>query len=896
MIRSSQLRIPGATYRLQFHRTFTLTHARAILDYLHELGVTDVYASPLFQAGADSTHGYDVCCFDKLNSNIGTDQDFKAFTAARQEFELGLLLDMVPNHMGAALSNGWWLDVLEHGPSSRYAAFFDIDWQPPNPALHGKVLLPVLGDHYGNVLARGELKLTFATGKFWISYYERNFPVNTQTLPEPFASWTGRTAELPELESALASFNGIASDTHSFLALHRLIQKQHYRLAFWRVAAEEINYRRFFDVTELVSLRMDREEVFRAAHKVVFEWLERGAITGLRIDHPDGLRNPRQYFERLQSKQPVYVVAEKILSGDEHLPGDWPVHGPTGYDFLNQVNGLFVDAGAEAAMDDVYAGFVSAEASTANAPPDFHRLLTDGKKRILETSLASELNSLTRQLQAVAAASRAGIDFTFEQLKFALKELIAAFPVYRTYLTDTDAAPCAADRAVIESAVEKIRGTNAVDSGLLNFLESALTLELLSELDAEAAPLAREVLMRYQQLTGPVTAKGLEDTAFYNYHRLISLNEVGGEPARLGVSIAEFHRFNARMTASWPNTLLATATHDTKRGEDARARINVLSELPGEWADAVTRWKQLNADKLTRLNGTRAPDANDEYLLYQSLIGALPPNSSNLEALALFRDRAAAFMLKAIREAKANTSWLDPNPDYERAVDDFTRRVLTDNSNNLFLDDLRRFVQRIGFFGRINSLAQTVLKLTAPGVPDTYQGTELWDFSFVDPDNRRPVDFQLRRRLLAELRRLSDSAESKWRIPEIDDSGRAKLFVIWRTLHLRRRFSELFKLGAYVPLAASGTGTEHVISFARREGSSSAIAIVPRLVARLLQGEERLPVGEEAWADTELEIPKELAAKSYRNIFAGTSVEANESKLRVAEVLKEFPVAVLEST
>lgn len=921
-------RIPGATYRLQFNRDFTFQQAGEILEYLRELGVMDVYASPLFQAGPESTHGYDICCFGKINPNIGTEEDFERFNARRHELGLGLLLDMVPNHMGATLSNGWWFDVLENGPESKYASFFDIKWQPENPALKNKVLLPVLGDHYGKVLESGQLQLGWENEKFFIGYYERKFPLSASSIRQLANAGV-------EIQKILAEFNGRPGEPRSFDRLHRLIQQQHYRLAFWRVGSEEINYRRFFDVTELVSLRMELPEVFAASHKFVFDWLKAGKITGLRIDHPDGLRDPKQYFERLQSRaaecagisqglkfeEPLYIAAEKILSGDEALPHDWPVDGTTGYDFLNRLNGLFVNRANEPAFDQIYEEVLAGKLESSPAAPqgsitdskpelsrgnpksgshDFRSLRQRSKKQILETSLISELDSLTHRLQAVAMNTRTGMDFTFGQLKSALKELIAAFPVYRTYLTAQTTQPSPADRIVIEKAVaEAWSEASGLEPGIFEFLGKLLTLELLPEWDASAAELAREFVLRFQQLTGPVMAKGLEDTAFYNYNRLISLNEVGGEPDRFGCSVEEFHNANVTVAARWPHTLLATATHDTKRGEDARARINVLSELPDEWRQAVSRWSQWNANKKTSLNGVSAPTLNDEYLWYQSLVGALLTEAGGTDGWADFRKRAGAFLLKAIREAKANTSWLQPNIAYETAVQEFTERVLAGNSENLFLDDLHAFTRRIAFFGRFNSLAQTLLKITSPGVPDFYQGAELWDLSFVDPDNRRPVDFELRRQLLTELKRDFEISPPQFAAQLLErDSESAKLFVIWRSLDLRKRWRGVFDKGAYTPLPAMGSRKDHVCAFGRAWEKNSVLTVVPRLVCGLVQGKEVLPMGLPVWGETFLPLPKAREGDGFRDIFTNEILRVeggNIPHLKLGNILRAFPVALLES-
>jgi len=886
-------KVPSATYRLQFNREFTLESATAILTYLRELGISDIYASPLFQAGPESTHGYDVCCFTAINASVGTEEQFGDFTRARKANGLGMVLDMVPNHMGAALSNGWWLDVLENGHESRYAAFFDIDWNPPNRSLRNKVLLPVLGDHYGKVLERGELQLKGNNGRISLAYFEHEFPIRKSTIPPKLAAAI-QAGDVAAVNALLRELNGQPDRPKSFDDLHHILDQQAYRLAFWRVGSEEINYRRFFDVTQLVGLRMEELEVFAATHEVVFRWLREGAITGLRIDHPDGLRDPREYFRRLQTGNaechgseggPLYVVAEKILSGDERLPKDWPVAGTTGYDFLNRLNGVFVDASNEARMTELYENFCSGQDSAVLT--DFPALVRRSKKQILELSLTSEWESLARRLHAVASVSRGGRDLTLKQCRSVLNEMIAAFPVYRTYLTKGDSAPGPQDLAVIRAAFDEARQQRSGPSAdVLGFLEGLLTLELLPSTDSAAQESAWEFILRFQQLTGPVMAKGLEDTAFYNFNRLISLNEVGGEPGRFGCSVDAFHEANRHAAEHWPHTLLATSTHDTKRGEDARARINILSELTDEWAEIALRWRKLNWRWKQRVGDQPAPSANDEYLLLQSLVGAFPEEECELDS---FRDRTKAFALKALREAKTNTNWLEPNIDYETAVEAFINAILSKSADNVFLLELREFAARVAFFGRVNSLSQTVLKLASPGVPDIYQGTELWDFSFVDPDNRRAVDFDLRQRLLGDLRQsFRDGAT----IPEVDASARAKLFVTWRALDLRQRARELFAQGSYVPLKGVGPLEGHVCAFARRHGRRSLIAVVPRLVAKLTAGREVPPLGD-LWQDTFLTLPGDLNLR-YRNVFTGEVLNA-EKALAISAVLRRFPVALLES-
>lgn len=764
-------RVPRTTYRLQFNRDFSFAQAEEILDYLKELGVSDCYASPLFRAGAESTHGYDICCFGEINPQLGGIEGFRKFSASARELGLGLLLDMVPNHMGSALTNLWWVDVLKHGRKSEYADFFDIDWDPATPGLRNKVLLPVLEDHYWNVLESGKLRVTEEKGEFVIAYHDHKFPIS------------------PDTKSSLKH-------------LHAVLQEQHYRLAYWRVGPHEINYRRFFDITELVSLRMEREEVFEATHRLAFDLIKAGSITGLRIDHPDGLWDPKQYFERVQKHGPVYVVAEKILTDEEPLPEDWPVDGTTGYDFLNRLNGIFVDRRNEATMTKIYEEF------TGCTEP-FDAIGYANKRKVLEASFQSEINSLAHGLKATPR----GQDFTLAELREAVTEMAAAFPVYRTYATE-QAEP---------------------DKRYAEFLPDMLLWD-------------RKLLRKFQQLTGPVMAKGVEDTAFYKYNRLLSLNEVGGNPGKFGVSVDEFHDYNLKKQKHWPHSMLATATHDTKRGEDLRARLNVLSEMPEEWQETVQRWHAMNQ-----------PAPNEEYLIFQTLLGAWNGPEKDLP------ERVCGFMTKAMREAKTHSSWTDPNVEYEKATLAFVRRLL--DPANPWLKDFEAFQARVAFFGVYNSLSQVLLKMTCPGVPDFYQGSEFWDFNLVDPDNRRRVDYPARREMLTRVKQGAPQEN--------------KMFVIWRTLQFRSQHAELFEKGDYQAVAVN---SRHVCAFSRTWQKEKIVVVAPRLVYGLCRGELVPPVGD-IWGEAALDGPVE----SLQNIFTGENVASN----RLADILKSFPIALL---
>jgi (1->4)-alpha-D-glucan 1-alpha-D-glucosylmutase len=881
-------RIPCATYRLQFNRDFTFNQARELLDYFRELGISDVYASPLFQAGPQSTHGYDTCSFGKINPNLGSEGDFEKFAEALKAHGLGLLLDIVPNHMSATLANAWWVDVLEKGSGSPFAQFFDIDWRPNDPVLRDKVLLPVLEDHYEKVLESGKLRLVFEGEKLFIAYYDRNFPVNQNSIA---------ACGLADLKKIPAELNGTPGNVHSFDRLDVLIQRQHYRLAYWKLASEKINYRRFFDVTEMVALKMELPEVFRETHKLVFEWLDHGKITGLRVDHPDGLWNPKEYLQRLQRDNSPYLVVEKILSADEQLPADWPVDGTTGYDFLNRLNGLFVDGASASAFDSFYREFTGNDEGFAS-------LVYRSRKQVLERSFGSEVNSLTFRLQDIAARTSTERDFTFQELHQAVGEFAANFPVYRTYITENTTEISAQDRKVIQEAAKAARehADPKTDRVAFDFLERLLMLELGTDLDQGGLKSAREFVMKFQQLSGPAMAKGLEDTAFYRFNRLISLNEVGGEPGRFGVSSDEFHAANEAIAKLWPHTMLASATHDTKRGEDARARLNVLSEMPDEWEKTVAQWSRFNHDKKSVTENASAPDANAEYLFYQTLIGAWLGDLNDGESLKSFRARVGAFMLKATKEAKVRTSWTDPNLAYEKALLGFVEKVLTPGGNREFLDDCVRFSKRVSFFGKMNSLAQTLLKMTSPGVPDFYQGAELWDLNLVDPDNRRPVDFVLRQKILSELKsKFAEVGDAMGDFfPSLlrdEQAGAMKLFLIWRVLTFRGTQRELFDRGDYLPLVAIGEQKSHVCAFARKWKERTIVVAVPRLVFGLSQGAEAPPIGE-IWKDTLLPVPHARAGDLFRNVLTREmvpAIEVNKSVfIELRQAMKTFPVALLE--
>jgi (1->4)-alpha-D-glucan 1-alpha-D-glucosylmutase len=876
-------RIPGATYRLQLNRDFTFSQARELASYLRDLGITDCYLSPIFKAGAHSTHGYDICDFNELNPNLGGREGFEQLISHIRGLGMSLLLDFVPNHMSTDASNAWWFDVLENGPASKHALWFDIDWQRFEG---GKVLLPILEDDYDKVLQAGKLRLVFEGQKPFIAYHDRRLPLSPDS-----AAKISREASERGADSVLREFSGTPEDAKSFKRLQSLLQHQHYLLANWRTGLQEINYRRFFDINELISLRVELPEVFDAAHNLVLSLLKDGKAAGLRIDHPDGLWDPKKYCRMLREKaKDAYLLVEKILTDDEKLPEDWPVDGTTGYDFLNHVNGLFVNQANKEAFDSIYSEFTGLKS-------DFRFMVYEAKKRILLNSFPAGLKLLSVKLRWIAET--AGLQqLTLDKLHDALVEVTAAFAVYRTYVTEDTASLSAAEKRYVDQAMaDAATRLPSSDTQALHFIHDLLRLQMPEKFGAPEKNLCREFVMRFQQLTGPVMAKGLEDSTFYNFNRLISLNEVGGNPDTFGTSVDDFHRHNLEKSGQWPHSLLATATHDTKRGEDVRARINVLSELPDEWRSTLSRWRDLNAAKKSVVNGQPAPAPNDEYFFYQTLLGAWPAENPNTAQLQAFRDRIVSCMLKSIKESKTHTNWLNPNTAYEDATKNFVEETLADSSTNAFLSDFKPFQRKIAFFGRLNSLSQTLLNMTAPGVPDFYQGTELWDLNLVDPDNRRPVDYKIRRELLNQLKaRIVQARESQAQflsdLLNDDQAGVSKLYLIWRVLEFRNRHRPLFDDGNYVPLAIDGAKKEHICAFARVLEGEMAIAVVPRLVASLLM-EQQLPLGKDVWQDTRIQLP---GAGRFSNVFTGQTLDGSQKELPLSQVLSDFPVALLHRT
>jgi (1->4)-alpha-D-glucan 1-alpha-D-glucosylmutase len=819
---------PVATYRLQFHKGFRFADALKLVPYLAELGVSHLYASPFLKARAGSMHGYDVIDHNAVNPEIGTEAQLKELIKALQARGMGLVPDLVPNHMGVLhADNGWWLDVLEKGRGSPHAKFFDIDWA------RGKLLLPVLGKHYGEALDAGELKLERKGGKWSVRYFDHRFPLNAK------------------------SQRGLQKPPKDSLALHRLLEKQYYRLAYWRVASDEINYRRFFEITDLAGIRVEDRTVFEATHALIARLARAGGVDGVRIDHPDGLADPKEYFERLTELFPRrWVVLEKILADHEKLPEDWPVHGETGYRFVNLLTGVFVDPAAEPRFERIYERFTGERRR-------FAEISRESRMLIMNTTLAAELYMLSNWLARIAAGNRHTRDYTASGLRKALAEIAAQFPVYRSYVSPRGVSE--ADRRTIDRAVKAAkRASHIADPSVFDFVRSVLLLEAAPSGKRRADML--KFSMRYQQFTAPVVAKGDEDTAFYRYNRLIALNEVGGHPAHFGLTLKDFHAAAAERARRWPYTMLGSSTHDTKRSEDVRARLAVLSELASGWRMTLARWSRMNRARRGETSG------NDQYHFYQALIGIWPG-----EVTPALVERLKAYMLKAAREAKQRTSWINPDEEYEAGLQRFVEQSLADNA---FVRDVAETVARIARPGLLVGLSQALIKVASPGVPDYYQGTELWDFSLVDPDNRRPVDYELRKRLLGEPGSPEELLENL-------ADGRAKLHVIRKGLEVRRKYPALFHGGQYTPLYADGGREDNVIAYWLSDSANALTVVAPRFFMRLMGENDLAPLGAKAWGDSALALQG-----SCLNVLTGERYES-KGRLPLAEVLRQFPVALL---
>jgi (1->4)-alpha-D-glucan 1-alpha-D-glucosylmutase len=886
------VRIPSSTYRLQLHKDFTFDDAAGIADYLRSLGVSHVYCSPYLQAAPGSMHGYDVVSHQRVNEELGGAEGHERFCRKLGEAKLGQVLDIVPNHMSLGKENRYWWDVLENGTSSRYASFFDIDWQPQEERLRDKVLVPILGDQYGRVLQAGGIKVVRRGNKFQVECSGETLPASPNSLVGILAR-ASEYARSDTLSFLAASFGRLLQpeyvDRRTILARHRdkvvlfnllerlcgeepgigeaidqsvtelngnldalddFLNQQNYRLAYWKTADQQLSYRRFFDVNTLIGLRVEREYVFEEIHALVLEWLKRGVLDGLRVDHPDGLRDPLEYLNRLRKNAPdAYIVGEKILEPGEFLRESWPIEGTTGYDFLNVAAGVLVAPEGMAELTSVYGDFT-------DQITDFHAIAHEKKISVTQEGLGSDVNRLTSLFVEICEANRDRRDYTRAEVRRAIREVAACFAIYRTYVVPERDEITDEDREQITQATEFAKQQRLdIDADLFDFMRDVLTMVVKGRQESE-------FVLRFQQFTGPVMAKGVEDTAFYCYNRLTGMNEVGSDPGRNGLSVGEFHAYCAKMQQTHPLTMTTLSTHDTKRSDDVRARMAVLSEIPGRFNSAIQRWARMNSAFRTKKPGSIAmPDRNTEYLYYQTLIGAWP----------LPMDRAQAYMLKAVREAKQQTSWVANHKDFEEALRMFIELTL---NYAPFLREMNQFVARVQDAGRVNSLTQTLLKYTAPGMPDLYQGGELWDLSLVDPDNRRPVDYEVRKRLLCEMKKMTgkDIASEVMRRA---DEGLPKMWTIHKALEVRREWPDCFDADAeYTPIEVDGAKHDHVIAYLRGD---DVVTVVPRLTVKL----------DDSWKDTIVVLPK----GRWRNRLTGGDVAGGVILMKM--LLKDFPVALL---
>ncbi|HSA06860.1 MAG TPA: malto-oligosyltrehalose synthase [Candidatus Gastranaerophilales bacterium] len=963
---------PLALYRLQFNKNFTFKQAKDIIPYLKELGISHCYASPLLRAREGSMHGYDIINHSELNPEIGSLEDFYEFVNTLHKYDMGLIMDIVPNHMGINKENLWWMDVLENGQASIYASFFDIDWEPIKKELKGKLLVPILGDHYGNILQSGQLKFHFIreTGKLMLSYWEHEFPINPSSYPillehrlEVLKSRLGsansnfieylsiitefkkipsinetasdkiteRNREKTIASNRLASlctqnsviedfineniidFEGKPNDPVSCNRIHNFLEEQVYRLAYWRVSIDVINYRRFFDVNDLIGLKTENPLVFTSTHSLILDLIQHGKVDGLRLDHPDGLLNPYSYFKTLQveagkrlgvnfdasqekllgsEKLPVYVVAEKILAPFEKIPKNWAISGVVGYEFLNQVCKLFVDSRNSKKFSRIYQHFIDEKVK-------FNELVIECKKLIMKTSLTSELSTLANHLNRISEKYYSTRDYTLNNLRDALSEIIACFPVYRTYISEDKKGDKAFDYIKWAIGLAK-KAARHTDPSIFDFLEKILLAEWEEDKNSPQYVDILRFAMKFQQYTAPLMAKGLEDTCFYRYNKLIALNDVGGEPSKFGISVNEFHNDNTRRFKRTPLNLLTTSTHDTKRSEDLRARICALSEVPEKWQECLNKWSAVNESRKTEIETKLVPDKNDEYLFYQILLGLWSPKIIEEKEKQDIIQRIEAYMVKALREAKVHTSWVNINKPYEDATCGFIRKILTAPDIHPFWKEFIPFHANIASSGYLNSLFQTALKLTCPGIPEIYQGNELLKFNLVDPDNRKPIDYNLSKQKFDEIKHLINIEKSEninWHNELLPlDSGKMKLFLTSSILNFRGKHQDLFRKGNYIPLEIKGYKMRNVVAFARQFDDEAIITIVPRFVYHFLSEKTPLPVGKKIWENTNIVLPETLSSFKWKDILTAQVLEVAQNSIEVGKALKTLPIAVLYST
>jgi (1->4)-alpha-D-glucan 1-alpha-D-glucosylmutase len=944
----SRLRIPVATYRLQFNRHFRFEDARALVSYLARLGVSDLYASPILKARRGSAHGYDITdplCF---NPEVGTEADFDALVRKLKDHEMGLLLDIVPNHMAASLDNPWWLDLLENGLCSPYASLFDIDWASAG----NRVVLPIMGSPYEDALRAGELRVKLEEGGLSVCYHELSLPLDIKSyglvifhclgcgeggsweqpgfrrlwhlidgieripavtsidrktaskhyqerkaVKQEFISIVSNSPEVKAFLMEKIAVLNVKEEPRFIGVMQSLLEQQAYGLASWKTGREDINYRRFFDINDLVGIRVEDPEVFEKTHALILQLVREGKVTGLRVDHIDGLKDPLQYITGVQhatvpeteivsKSRSFYVVVEKILNGDEALPTEWPIFGTTGYDFADMVNALFVDSQGVAALAKNYSQLTGLALS-------FSDIVYQKRKLVMQELFPGEVDTLRKHLVRLTRQGLPSSKLPPADLVEALIEVTACLPVYRTYIRTMEVYP--RDRLYLESALAgALRRNPDIETTTLEFLKRILALDFPKDLASDQKEAWLQFVLRWQQLTGAIMAKGVEDTALYNYHRLVSLNEVGGNPDSTGLSIAEFHHRNLVRLERYRHTLNATSTHDTKRSEDVRARINTLSEIAEDWHSHLTQWAYWNGSKKRRVNGLPIPESNMEILLYQTLIGAWPLHEAEVPQ---FKERLKAYIVKAAREAKVFTSWLSPDPEYESALVMFLESILEGSETNEFLNDFLLFEKQIAYYGALNSLAQVLLKITSPGVPDFYQGTELWDFSLVDPDNRRPVDFRKREEMLNSLIQQKDQGRQSLlqQILYSWQDGQVKLYVTYKALNARKSCPDVFKDGGYTSLEVVGQRREHVCAFGRHKGGKWVMVVVPRLLTKLVKV-GGIPAGRGVWRDDGLLLPDGIP-EQWRNVITEERLNgsAQGQKLPLSDILSTFPLALLVS-
>jgi (1->4)-alpha-D-glucan 1-alpha-D-glucosylmutase len=906
-----QLELPQSTYRIQLTQKFTFKDLGNLLEYFSQLGISHFYFSPILKAKSGTSHGYDITDPTQLNPEIGSLQVFENLVEKLHEKSMGIILDIVPNHMYIGNNeNPWWNSVLEKGQSSPFADYFDIDWHPPKHVFDNKIYLPILDQVFGKAIENQTLKVDFKEGHFLLYVNDLSLPTEPNSwklILEPLYNeivkenhkddsnvlklksiieelgsvdlskqlqnlFDNNPFFYEKLKKHLENLNGNKENPLSFDLLEKFLNAQHYRLCYWRIANDEINYRRFFDVFEYASIRIENEETFKAVHQLVFTFIKNGWVNGLRIDHIDGLWDPQKYLDDLSKNidKSTYLIAEKILMGNEKMRCEWPIDGGVGYSFLNQVNGVFVYTPHEEKFLEIYRQFTG---HLENIEDQKYKC----KKLILNSSLASELHLLTLRLNAIAEKHRYFRDFPFDSLKKALAEIIACFPVYRTYIRSIDGIIHEDDRKSIAIAIAKARRRNfIVDRSIYEFIENILFFRFPDGVEIAFKASCGDFVMHFQQITGPVMAKGLEDTAFYRYFPLVSLNEVGGDPRTFGISKDTFHKKNIERLEKWPHSLLATTTHDTKRSEDVRARINLLSEMPEEWKSTLSSWNQINKKHKKIIGDETVPDHNEEYLLYQTLLGTWPFEAIDENYI----NRIQKYMEKAIKEAKLNSSWMDPNENYDQAVKQFIQKILADP---LFLESFTVFFYKISQLGMLNSLSQLILKLTSPGIPDIYQGNEFWDFSLVDPDNRHPIDFLGNKQKMLPL--------IFQEILKTPQDGKIKFFITQKLLALRKEFPNVFSEGSYLIVDTQGIKSNHILAYARKHQEKIILIITSRFFSFFMRSFNEKTY---FWSDMIVELPKEISKYQFRDIFSETTFPKQES-LELKDCFLNMPFAVLES-